>query len=265
MPPPSAAPPPQGPQATSSTEKKAQEKSNQAFKVSIKQIDYYTTKVCMCLLGFCPSKTLSLSLSTALPSETSLTPFVLTPKPKAGLDICYSPFTGQEARLAPVVRIFGSTPAGQTVCLHLHKVRCNLKHLFRFFICSKSSVHLLQILPYLYIKYSRSPEANELDDNIFLGKIAHSIDVALHLSQKPTQSVEKVATLKSRFIHSCALVRGLPFYGYHSNEELFVKVSLIQILLSLSLSLSTLSHYTYTCKTFSKTFPSRYTCTIPKT
>jgi hypothetical protein len=64
------------------------------LRVSIKQIDYYTIK------------------------------------PTPGIDICYSPFSGQEVPLAPVIRVFGSTPAGQTVCLHLHK-----------------------ILPYLYIKW----------------------------------------------------------------------------------------------------------------
>ncbi|QDZ21998.1 catalytic subunit of DNA polymerase zeta [Chloropicon primus] len=136
------------------------------FRVSIKQIDYYTTK------------------------------------PAPDLDICYSPFTGQEVRVAPVVRVFGSTPAGQTVCLHLHK-----------------------ILPYLYVSYKASPTTSASEHGIYLRKLAHSIDAALHLSQHAHKKADSGASsLKARFVHTCTLVRALPFYGYHQNEEFFAKI-----------------------------------------
>lgn len=137
------------------------------FRVSIKHIDYYTTK------------------------------------PTPEIDICYSPFTGQEVRVAPVVRVFGSTPAGQTVCLHFHKV-----------------------LPYLYVRYNSSPNASVVDQNTYLRKLAHSIDAALQLSHQPNRSGNggETSSLKAKSVHLCTLVRALPFYGYHTKEEFFAKI-----------------------------------------
>jgi hypothetical protein len=50
--------------------------------------------------------------------------------PLPDMDVCYSQFQGCAVNEVPVVRIYGSTPAGQKACLHLHQVILSFYKLF---------------------------------------------------------------------------------------------------------------------------------------
>ncbi|KAI3909099.1 hypothetical protein MKW92_026579 [Papaver armeniacum] len=110
--------------------------------------------------------------------------------PITDLDICYSSFQGGVVNEVPVIRIFGSTPAGQKTCLHVHRA-----------------------LPYLYISCSDISLETPEEGDKYLRLISSAIEKALKLKGS--------AGNRRQHVHGCSLVRARKFYGYHPTEELF--------------------------------------------
>ncbi|KAM7367565.1 hypothetical protein PAMP_013853 [Pampus punctatissimus] len=112
--------------------------------------------------------------------------------PVKDLDVCFSEFRESDVKKVPVVRIFGATPAGQKTCLHLHGV-----------------------FPYIYVPY----DGYEQQPERYMRQVAFSIDRALNVAMgNPASSVQHVFKV--------VLVSGMPFYGYHAKEKLFMKIYL---------------------------------------
>nr|XP_012550207.2 DNA polymerase zeta catalytic subunit isoform X2 [Bombyx mori] len=112
-------------------------------------------------------------------------------KPTAGLDVTYSEFRGTDIKQVPVLRIFGPAKDGYKACLHIHGV-----------------------FPYFYIPCpTQNPEPQ------LLYQIAASLDKALNIAMKQ-------ATSSNQHVYKISLVKGLPFYGYHDKEHLYLKVFL---------------------------------------
>ncbi|XP_021623348.1 DNA polymerase zeta catalytic subunit isoform X8 [Manihot esculenta] len=114
--------------------------------------------------------------------------------PIPNFDICYSSFQGGKVNEVPVIRIYGSTPAGQKTCLHVHRA-----------------------FPYLYVPCSDIPLHPDQEGDSYTNAISLALEKALKLKGN--------AGSKRQHVHGCSLVRARKFYGYHSSEELFVKIN----------------------------------------
>ena len=79
--------------------------------------------------------------------------------PHPGLDPLISQFTGYTVKKVPIIRIFGSSPAGQRACIHLHGV-----------------------FPYFYVPLPPN------QDEGFIYRLAASLNKAINLSLNQAQA-----------------------------------------------------------------------------
>ena len=123
------------------------------------------------------------------------------------LDPVYSHFRSAPIKRIPILRVFGTTPAGQKACLHLHG-----------------------IFPYLYIPMPPG------DHPGFLYRLASSLDKAINLTMAGNAAAEpdmaeKESGLKEgnpsyHHVFKIVEVTGRPYYGYHAEEHRFAKIYL---------------------------------------
>ncbi|CAH1173828.1 unnamed protein product [Phaedon cochleariae] len=116
--------------------------------------------------------------------------------PIEGLDVMYSEFRGASVNQVPILRLYGSIPTGEKICVHIHGV-----------------------FPYFYIPYEGGQDASSL-----MYKIAASIDKAVNISLNQASS-------RSQHVYKITLVSGIPMYGYHNRNHQFFKVYLYNPLL----------------------------------
>ncbi|CAK9870824.1 unnamed protein product [Sphagnum jensenii] len=115
--------------------------------------------------------------------------------PLPDMDVCYSQFQGCAVNEVPVVRIYGSTPAGQKACLHLH-----------------------QVFPYFYVPYDEDLPQDIKEALAYVRCLASAVEKAMKLTNN--------MAAKKQHVHSCSLVRARKYYGYHPAEQLFIKIVL---------------------------------------
>ncbi|ORY46572.1 ribonuclease H-like protein [Rhizoclosmatium globosum] len=121
-------------------------------------------------------------------------------RPTKGVEVTHSPFSHPPSPLfkVPILRLFCATPTGQKVVAHVH-----------------------QVFPYLMVAYEGGLDEKEVYRTIY--QLGHSINHALALSLK--QNPELVD--RTQYIAAITLVKGIPFYGFHSKYSYFLKIYLL--------------------------------------
>ncbi|EST07879.1 DNA-directed DNA polymerase, family B, multifunctional domain protein [Kalmanozyma brasiliensis GHG001] len=105
---------------------------------------------------------------------------------------------GLTLRKVPILRIFGATPAGQRVCVHVHNV-----------------------YPYCYIQYKGSLDPDDVLR--YIHRLGRELNAAMAVSLRRNQDDPE----SNQFIAAIHLCKGINFYGYHVGYAYFLKISFV--------------------------------------
>ncbi|KZS92964.1 hypothetical protein SISNIDRAFT_478773 [Sistotremastrum niveocremeum HHB9708] len=94
----------------------------------------------------------------------------------------------------PVLRVYGQTSIGIKACVNIH-----------------------QVFPYFYIDYLGSLNPDHV--NAYISRMAHSINYAIAISLKRNPHAPK-----SQYVRGIVLVKGIPFYGFHTAYSPYLKI-----------------------------------------
>lgn len=124
---------------------------------------------------------------------------VVLEKPQAGLDHTHSNITGQPLGRVPVIRVFGSTPRGQTTCLHVHGV-------YRYFL----------------VPFDGEPASDPRALRVQLEALTKELNDALSSGPAVLGHHHRERVFDMTVVHRT------PFYGYHAEPRPFVRIALVE-------------------------------------
>ncbi|KAG0150212.1 hypothetical protein CROQUDRAFT_38756 [Cronartium quercuum f. sp. fusiforme G11] len=136
---------------------------------------------------------------------TQLDIISLSPSENSPLGLRTSPFlpAGHELTKVPVIRIFGSTPAGQRVLTHVHGA-----------------------MSYFYVQYDGPLDPDTVQR--FIRRLGHALNYATAASLGQVRSQDPSERACHQYVAYIALCKGVPFYGFHVGHRYFLKIYCLQ-------------------------------------